>query len=147
MLKKACAKESEIVNFLSGRTYGGYKLPRDDNYEETFIRWLRAAGFDDDGAWLDTHLIPFTGEHNKFENDVFMLMPYYWGDDEKVLEQPNFRYKPEDIQIFWYKHPFRDATISKNMSPDAFRAMLGACLDSVRASIASVSRGRSSGAR
>ena len=36
-------------------------------------------------------------------------MPYYWGDDEEVKKLPNFVYKPENIEIRWYKYPFRDS--------------------------------------
>lgn len=146
MLRKTCVKDEEIGKMLSGQPAEAYEIPRTDEYEETFIRWLRACGFDDDGEWLNPALIPFIGEDGLFENDTFALFPYYWGDDDALIVHPNFLYKLENIKIYWYKHPFRDATISKDMSPDEFGAMLGACLDSLRASIASVSRGRGGGA-
>jgi hypothetical protein len=65
---------------------------------------------------------------------VFILRPYYWGDDESKADLPNFVYKPEGIEISWYKYPFRDAYCSKNINEAGFVDMLAECeksLDSV----------------
>lgn len=134
MLRKNCVKNEEIGKLLSGQPAAAYEIPRTDEYEEVFIRWLRACGFDDDGEWLNPALIPFIGEDGLFENDTFALFPYYWGDDDTLITQPNFLYKPENIKIYWYKHPLRSASISKSVSPEEFHQMLLNCYNSVLAS-------------
>lgn len=134
-LPKACAKEQEIGQFLAGVPFSRYELPRDEKYQDVFQLWLNSLGFDDYGDWVDSKLIPFIDKNGRFHNGTFAIMPYYWGDDEKIAAIPNFIYFPENIQIFWYKYPFRGATISENLSPEEFREMLKKCSASLEYSL------------
>ena len=49
-----------------------------------------------------------------YENDVFMMKPYCWCDDEKCNwcygNWPNFWFKPTDGKIYWYKYIGRSQT-------------------------------------
>lgn len=40
-----------------------------------------------------------------FENEVFAVNPYYWGNDDDHIDDPNFYYKPSDYELYWYKYP------------------------------------------
>lgn len=66
-----------------------------------------------------------------FENDIFVLRPYYWGDCDAISEFPNFVYKPENIVINWYKYPLRDAQCSVELSKDKFEKILKECEESL----------------
>ena len=135
-LKETCIKEQEIGQLLSGDPLARYELPRTDEYEEQFRIWLESCGFDAYGNWYETRIIPFIDKNNRFNNGTFAVFPYYWGDDDNLALIPNFIYFPENIQIFWYKYPFRGATISENLSPEEFREMLKKCGESLSCSLA-----------
>lgn len=62
---------------------------------------------------------PFQNTGNAFKNDVFEVNAYYWGDDEKLINRPNFKCK--DVEISWYKHFRRGTAINKKVS---FRKMV-----------------------
>lgn len=70
--------------------------------------------------------------HMYFENDTFILRPYYWGDSPELMAKPNFVYKPENIIINWYKFPLRDAYINENISFEKFEEIVRECKRSVR---------------
>ncbi len=40
--------------------------------------------------------------------------PYYWGDDETEASKPNLKHG--DVEVRWYKHPMRSASL--NVAPD-----------------------------
>lgn len=65
------------------------------------------------------------------DNEVFTLRPYYWGEDDDIINKPNFLFKPDNIEIRWYKYPLRSGTCSVNISEDKLREILGVCKDYV----------------
>ena len=67
-----------------------------------------------------------------YENETFLINPYYWGDEEGIIEEPNFIYKPEDIKIWWYKYPFRSSYINKNIQFYDFVDILNRCKESMQ---------------
>ena len=92
-----------------------------------------------------------------FENGVFAIRPYYWGDcdcgaddyneqlsgncdvtelkdhsEDCSLSQPNFHYKPTDFCVDWYKWIGRETEYSDEISDEEWRKMFEHCLDSVR---------------
>lgn len=70
--------------------------------------------------------------HDYFENDIFILRPYYWGDSVEIADKPNFVYKPKNIEVHWYKHPLRDAYSNKKISNKVFLEILKECEQSVK---------------
>ena len=108
-----------------------YPIDRCGQCEDIFLAWLQSHGFDDYGHWIDTRLIPYVNEEGSFENAVFALFPYYWGDDEALQSIPNFVYKPDDICIYWYKYPLREAYANKPLTERKLADMLDVCGESL----------------
>jgi len=73
----------------------------------------------------------FLTDRGGYENDVFLINPYYWGDDEKIAGEPNFIYKPSDLKIYWYKYPFRGAYMNKDIKLEEFIRILQKCKTSM----------------
>jgi len=67
-----------------------------------------------------------------FENDTFLLRPFYWGDCESISVKPNFIYKPDDLVIEWYKYPFRNAYSNVKLDKELFTKILKDCEVSLR---------------
>ena len=114
----------ELGNLLFGNSRGNFHMPR-EGWQHDFVEFLYDCGFDGYGYYL----LDESAEY--FENDVFIVRPYYWGEDEQIAELPNFVYKPTNITISWYKYPLRDSYISHNISQEELRAVLNACRQSV----------------
>lgn len=57
---------------------------------------------------------------------------YYWGDDEKEKSKPNFTFKK--VEIRWYKHPFRSATVNVSMTEKQWIQWFYDCLGVIRKS-------------
>lgn len=140
MCKKGVFKVKEISmdtiemgNLLFGHSRGAFSINREE-YEPMFQRFLADAGFDIYGLPCNEA----TGNHNLFirnsedsveaENDIFIIRPYYWGEDERIMNLPNFVYKPKGIEIRWYKYALRDAYCSHNLSVKEFEEMLEECM-------------------
>jgi len=51
----------ELGNLIFGNSRGEYPFPRGEGYEEIFYNLVKIAG-------------------EKYENETFMIFPYYWGD-------------------------------------------------------------------
>jgi len=127
-------KDIELGNMLFGNSRGRFALPR-DIYEESFRAFLMDGGFDTYGRPCDM------GKANKnwkedggdcrFENEVFVLRAYYWGNDEKVSRLPNFLHKPSGYEIRWYKYPLRDSYASQKLEIGDFNKILNECLSSI----------------
>lgn len=66
----------------------------------------------------------------EFENDTFIIRPYYWGDDEKIACLPNFEHKPSGFKMTWYKYPLRDAYTNIELDANKFSCILYDCLNS-----------------
>lgn len=74
---------------------------------------------------------PFRNTGNTFEDiDTFQVRAYYWGDDERQIDLPNF--KCGDIEISWYKHLGRGATINKPITPEKAIKMYNECMGALQ---------------
>ena len=73
------------------------------------------------------------GEDTYFENDTFIIRPYYWGDSEEVACKPNFVYKPTGFELEWYKHPLRDSYCNQDIDFRKFTDILEDCKRSLAA--------------
>ena len=72
---------------------------------------------------------PFYNTGNSFRNDTFEVYAYYWGDDEDLIDRPNFRCG--DVEISWYKHLGRDDSINKRVSRRKMEKIYLKCLISI----------------
>jgi len=70
-------------------------------------------------------------ETGGFKNDTFEISPYYWGEEEDKISKPNFKYFPDDIEIYWYKYPFRSAECNKDLSVHDLCGVFQRCIDSI----------------
>lgn len=140
----------ELGNWAFGNSRGEYEVPRE--WQDDFCGHLRAMGFsgygspvewDDNGAWaphisdhLDVYCRKITGKdgdtHRKYETDVFVIMPYYWGDADDIAALPNFVYKPTGFSLSWYKYALRDSYMSHDVTYAELDAMLRHCAESIR---------------
>lgn len=108
-------------------------------WEKPFSEALSEMGFDSYGQVWEPCLAKFMselkckdGSYQKFENDVFVLMPYYWGDDQKISELPNFLFKSTGFEMSWYKYPLRSSQMNQEVSHEEFIKMLEKCTESVK---------------
>ena len=119
----------EIGNLLFGNSRGNFSIDR-DVFQEPFWQWLEKNRFDSYGYSERGDMIDENGDY-RFENDTFVIRPYYWGDNDDIAEKPNFVFKPEDIQISWYKYPLRDAYCNVNLDIKDFERILECCENSL----------------
>ena len=135
----------ELGNMAFGHSRGLFHVERGD-FERVFHETLASMGFDcyghygydNDGNRIDDvpHRDCVKKYPNKrrdfgFENDTFVLRPYYWGGNSRAARRPNFVFKPTGYQLKWYKYPLRDAYANKDISFGDFCTMLGKCAESV----------------
>jgi hypothetical protein len=66
-----------------------------------------------------------------FENDVFEMRSYYWGDDEEKEELPNFRHIKSGLEIRWYKYIGRGMSVNAPVCPKCFIDIFAECLNSL----------------
>ena len=109
--------DMEMGNLIFGHSYGEYCIEPREAYQDIFCKFLDSCGFD------------FYGEH--YENDMFIMRPYYWGEDEDQMALPNFVYKPTGFEIRWYKYPMRDAYCNQDIDINTFRDMIYNCISSM----------------
>lgn len=109
----------ELGNLMFGNSRGNYSVSRED-WQKPFVGFLDRNCFDEYG---------YKEASNKdfFENDVFSIRPYYWGDDETIAALPNFVYKPTGFELSWYKYPLRDSYCSHKIDDETFFKMLKNC--------------------
>ena len=121
-------KNIEAGNLCFGHSRGNYEVPRDQR-EEAFYSFLQNNGFDSYGHRTDTKV---SETFQSYKNDTFCIRPYYWGDDPKIYHLPNFEYYPTDLEISWYKYPFRDSYSNRTFSVEEFKEILAKCEESMR---------------
>lgn len=112
-----------------GCSRGKFPVERGIGFEELFYVLYEKLGIKD---------------YDYYENDVFVLRPYYWGECDCdandgeyhkkncSLIQPNFHHKPSDLRIKWYKRPFRDSYSNQEMTLISFFKVIHSCLQSIQ---------------
>lgn len=118
-MKKATINDISFGNLLFGNSRGKYVINRDE-WQEPFVDFLYRNGFDMYGYYE-------RGTERCFENNMFIVRPYYWGEDDEIAVLPNFEYKPTGFTISWYKYPLRDAYASHNISTEQLIGILNDC--------------------
>lgn len=142
----------EIGNMIFGNSRGEYPVPR--AWQDAFCARLNEMGFDCYGSaneWdetgkfapelsemYDKFLVWIDGEeggrHYKWETDTFVIMPYYWGDDDTIGALPNFVHKPTGFEMTWYKYALRDAYMNQPVTLAELDEMMRACVESIHES-------------
>lgn len=125
----------ELGNMMFGNSRGQFPIER-DGWEEELERLFEAYA---DGE------VNYYGE--EYENSVFLVMPYWWGDctcgagydcpehdSECKLLAPNFLYKETGFAIQWYKYPLRDSYMNQDITLGEFREIVAKCVESVEES-------------
>lgn len=127
-MNKATIENMELGNLMFGNSRGEYAVKPRGDYQDAFFAFLDANGWDGHAIRVDD----LVDDPYVFENDVFIVRAYYWGDDETIAELPNFVYKPTGLEISWYKYPMRDAYSNQDISLDAFVEILAKCERSMK---------------
>lgn len=118
----------ELGNLMFGNSRGTYEFP--------------SRALVDSEEWRDlcekAQVDPLYGTPETdrdffgFDNDVFTIRPYYWGeDDNEEASLPNFHYKPTDFRIDWYKYAFRDSYMNQDLSESEVREIFKKCAESI----------------
>lgn len=128
--------DMELGNALFGNSRGESLFPRDIAWESPFFNLLAKCG-------LDSKYCLDKNDKRGFENDVFKVEPYFWGDcdcpqsdDDIHVEDcptcaPNFLHKASGFRIEWYKYPFRNSYMTPTISLERWREIMDECLSSV----------------
>ena len=124
----------ELGNMLLGNSRGEFEIEDRMTWQQTLIDFLdKIIGIDYNGNFYtkDESLKKYYTKRGGFENDIFSINPYYWGNDEEIMDQPNFVYKPTGFEIQWYKYPMRDSYMNKNITIEVFVSILVKCFESL----------------
>jgi hypothetical protein len=127
----------ELGNLFFGNSRGEFEV--DHDWQDAFVGCLYDMGFDNYG-YPKYEEKEYKGEFKTiksnvdendfmsyFENDTFILMPYYWGEDDYICELSNFVHKPSGFKMQWYKYPLRDAYMNKDISFDELVEIMEDC--------------------
>lgn len=120
----------ELGNLLFGHSRGSFEVDRDlqDSFE-----WHQLISLSDSDFYGHTSNKIKENDVGGYENEVFAIRPYWWGDDDALQAQmPNFLYKPTGFEIRWYKYPFRDSYMNKNLSVKNIKDIFIHCADSIK---------------
>lgn len=112
----------ELGNLLFGHSRGEYELDR-GRFQDIFEKFLYRIGSDVYGYGPN--------DENPYETKLFVLRPYYWGEDEEFGNLPNFVYKPLGLEIRWYKYALRDAYCNQNITPQKLKEILMRCVKEI----------------
>jgi len=140
--------EMELGNMIFGHSRGKYPIPRGE-WQDKFGELL-TLGFDSYGhitsdildkkygktkeskegpiKFMDEEYTPYI---HYFDNGTFMLNAYYWGDEEDLIEFPNFIYYPINYQMNFYKYPLRDSYANQELTYKQFCDMIDKCKESL----------------
>ncbi|MBD5584000.1 MAG: hypothetical protein HDQ88_02875 [Clostridia bacterium] len=134
-MEKATIENMELGNLIFGHHDTNnlcekYVIDR-ETFQGMFHKFLESIGFTIYGYTETDELCKKLNYEGLFENDVFLIRPYYWGDDEDEMAKPNFVYKPGNVEISWYKYALRDAYCSHDLTIEQFRTMLDECTKSM----------------
>ena len=126
----------ELGNLLFGHSRGKFSFPdRDLVDSEEWNNLLEITNSDSYGYSSEwDHPICNVNDRGGYENAVFVINPYWWGneDNEVECEKPNFMYKPSEFEIRWYKYPFRDSYMNIDLPEDKIKAIWSECIKSVK---------------
>jgi hypothetical protein len=107
------------------------KIKVNRNYQDVFVAFLEELGLSSFGCSMSTGAGLF--------NEVFEVHPYKetyictcdqnTGDCQK--HKPNFYFKPDQVKIWWYKYPLREAMSTHQLTDEKLEQIFKKCLESV----------------
>ena len=122
----------ELGNMLFGNSRGEFPIPDRESWQNIFWEYF-GDYFDYHACYMNsTEDSSHTTDRGGYENDIFLINPYYWGEDEKIAEQPNFIYKPTEFEMQWYKYPLRDTYMNQNISLEYAEKIWKFCIESMK---------------
>ena len=124
----------ELGNFAFGNSRGEILVDR--SWQRDFCEFLYDCGFDGYGCVENDKLLQYQKQDKDlsyFENEIFIVRQYYWGEDEDTMEKPNFVYKPTGFEIQWYKYPLRDSYMNQNIDFEQLKEIMNKCIESLTA--------------
>jgi hypothetical protein len=121
-------KIMELGNMFFGNSRGLFEFPDRDIVNSNEWETLCKKAQVDVGYGAPEVEREFYG----FDNDVFTIRPYYWGEDEAEEELPNFVYKPIGFEIEWYKYAFRDSYMNFDLSKKQILEIFKKCAKSIK---------------
>ena len=124
----------ELGNLLFGHSRGSYPVDR-EMAQPLFARFFDRFGIDSYGYVNAGSSLSGTSKeegemYTSVDTDVFSIHPYYWVDNEKAEDAPDFFYKPEGIEIRWYKYAMRDAYSNIPLTKEKIIDILKKCAES-----------------
>lgn len=117
----------ELGNIIFGNSRGEYEVPRKE-FEDILIPFMQEIGVGMRGYDKD-----LDDTYATFDNEVFTIRPYYWGDNDSIASLPNFVYKPTNFEIQWYKYPLRDSYMNQDITVKEFKEIIEQCRKSLNA--------------
>lgn len=114
--------EPELGQAIFGCPTGEYELP------QYVMAFLSAILDEIDRVFWNVNQREWDRlEDPKIPNIIYH--PYYWGDNEKLEERPNFVF--EKVEIRWYKHPGRGTTCDVDWGCGAWVEWFIQCMKSI----------------
>lgn len=139
----------ELGNLIFGHSRGLYPIERksfEEFFGQKFTELLDAVHCDSYGHYMGNNPA-FKSLLGGFKCEFFEINPYYWGECDCdassgsphksycSLNIPNFVYRVKggkDIEIRWYKYPFRDSYSNVKISDELFSSIMSNCMDYVK---------------
>ena len=122
----------ELGNYIFGNSRGEFEVPRKE-FEDLLLPFMEEIGVGLRGYDKEMDETCAT-----YDNEVFTIRPYYWGDDDKIASLPNFVYKPTNFEIQWYKYPLRDSYMNQNITTEQFKDIIKKCKYSIDWNVESI---------
>ena len=120
----------ELGNMVFGNSRGRYEFPdRSLVDSKEWKQLMRVLQMDYHGN-SDLYS-PCVTEYGGYRNNTFEIMPYYLGEDEAIMELPNFKYFPTGFEIQWYKYPFRNSYMNQPLTSEQILEIFRKCIKSV----------------
>lgn len=116
----------ELGNLFFGNSRGLFHIDR--SWSDKMYELFGAAGLDSYG-YAEEKKATIRGG---FQNGIFRVEPYYWGDDEEIADEPNFWYYPTGFELAWYKYPLRDSYCNQRITYLEFCEIIKKCIESVK---------------
>jgi len=67
-----------------------------------------------------------------YKTNIFKMCSYYWGEEQNLMNRPNFKYGK--FEITWYKYLGRGTYINKEIDANEFFKIIDKCITNVKQS-------------
>lgn len=84
--------------------------------------------------WFYTLPPEISKPEEEFDNGVFVVRPYYWGEEEEKNDY-HFYHRPSGFKMAWYKYPLRGVEANMEVTAEEFYAIVQDCANSISGSM------------